>query len=74
MAGTALTDLTACAAAAAGADQTLGLATGIDVIAQIDAAKTKVQEANLIVSDLAALTGISGGLAAALAVVATDFT
>jgi hypothetical protein len=74
MAGTALADLTTAIAAAVGADQTLGLATGIDITAQLNAIKGHVRDAALINADLAALAGLSGGLAAALAVVATDFT
>ncbi len=74
MAGTALTDMTAVIAAAAGADQALGLATGVDILGQCSAIQVKVQETALMVHDLAALSGISGGLAAALVTVATDLT
>ncbi len=72
MAGTALTDMAAVIAAAAGADQTLGLATGVDILSQCNAIKVKIQETALMVADLAALSGISGTLTTDLAVVAAD--
>lgn len=74
MAGTALTDMAAVVAAAAGADQTLGLSLGVDFAGQCTAIKVKIQETALMVADLAAYSGISGGLATALATVATDLT
>lgn len=74
MAGTTVTDLNTAIAAAAGADETLGLSLGVDIVAQLTAAKVKAQEAALIVADVNALTGISGGLTTALATVATDLT
>jgi hypothetical protein len=74
MAGTALTDLNAVSTAVSAADQSLGLATGVNITDQVNAIKVRVQETALMVADLSSLAGLSGGLTAALATVATDLT
>lgn len=73
MAGTAVTDLNTAIADIQASDTTLGLATGVNVTDQLNAVKVKLQEANLMISDLRSL-GLSNTLDTALGVVATDLS
>jgi hypothetical protein len=50
MAGTALTDLNAVSTAVSAADQSLGLATGVNITDQVNAIKVRVQETACLVA------------------------